>query len=338
MSLQINKKDYVIASIVDKNYLVKVSNVSGETITGDIATISSDKGEPVTFFVDDVISNLGDKPKSGTTYGIKVEIFNRFIDTDFGKVAAFVYLDKASRKEISKYYNKAYKILNNFGLLGFTYTLEHEIRDKAGKMCGCYKSQKNLDFNDTMTFFVNAERGDLSIEEVILHESGHGIWHRLIQQDNLKSKWVEDYSKFIEVETVSDKAIKSHKVKLISSGNSFSEYKKNLKLTGDELDEVLINGIIKYFKEARRLSIKDLDYVALYDKDFLKEIWPVHAQDLSVVKQNPISEYAMKNVQEYFCECFRLHAIGKKLPKTTRKLMEKTISVSARVEKLKGGH
>lgn len=335
MSIQINLKDYVVANIVDKNYLIEVTKISNDTITGNIATVSSDKSEPVTFFSEDVISNLGSKPKSGTTYGIKVEIFNRFLDTNFGKVATFVSLDKASRKEIISEYNKAYKILSDLGLLSFTYTLDNEIRDKSGKMCGNYLAAKNLDYSDKLTYFAHSERGDLSIAEVILHESAHGIWHRLIQQDSVKSKWVEDYSKFIEVESVSDKSIKSHLASLIATGNSFSDYKRDLKLNGDELDQVLFNGIIKYFKEARRLSVKELDYVALYDKDFLQSIWPIHAQDLSIVKQNPISEYAMKNVQEYFAECFRLHSVGKKLPKTTRKLMEKTISSCGKVSKLK---
>lgn len=330
----ISPKDFVIVDIDSKNYLVKVGSFKGETILGDIATIASDKVEPLTFLKDDVVANLGQKPKEGTAYGVKIEIFNKYIDTSFGKIALFLKMEKALRKELAKHYNKAYSKLEKLGLLGFTYTLEHEVKSKQGKMAGMYMANKNLDLNDKMVIFANCEN-DITIEEVILHECGHGIWHRLIQQDKLKSKWVEDYSKFIDVEAIRDKELKKHLSDLKSMALTFTEYKGHIKREANDLDIILIDAIIKFFKDSRRLTVRDLDYVVKHDMDFLKSIWPTRTQELVKIKQNPISEYAMKNVQEYFCECFRLHAIGKQLPKTTRKLMEKTISTSASVKGLK---
>lgn len=332
--MTISKKDYVLASIMDKNYLVKVTNLKDTSIKGEIATVASEKVEEITFFPEDVIANLGNSPKSGTVYGIKVEIFNRYIDTKFGKVALFVKADKETKKLLIKSFNKAYSKLHDLGLLGFSYTLDINVKDKQGKMQGCYTASKNLDHNDTMTLFAEADLAGLTFEEVILHESGHGIWHRLIQQEKTKAKWVEDYSRYIEIQSVKEKVIKQHLLALINSGVTLSQYKNSLKAEGDEFDILLITAIIKYFKEVHRLSIKDLDYVSVHDQDFLKAIWPTCSQQISRVKGNNISDYSMKNVQEYFCECFRVHASGTKIPKTTRKLMEKTISQCGSVKGL----
>jgi hypothetical protein len=334
-TLKIQKDDYVIAHLIDKDFCVKIHEIKKNSIDGQIATVARDKVELVSFFPEDIIANLGPNPKNGTAYGVKVEIFYRYLETNFGKVALFTDIEKSERKELSKHYNKAFAKLVDIGLDEFTYTLDLEIRGKSGKMAGCYGVAKNLDNFDKLTIFIEAEIGDLTIEDVLYHESGHGVWNRLLQQDKYKARWVEDYCRFIESESINSKELSKHLSNLISSGETYTKYISSVKREGDDYDKELIKCLSTYFKQVRRLMPKDLDYLALYDRDFLKSVWPLKSQEFTKIKGNPISDYAMKNAQEYFCECFRIHMAGKKLPKTTRKLMEKTIGSCARHKKSK---
>lgn len=326
----IEVEDIVIAKVADKNFLLKVANFKGDAVTGEIATVASDKVESITFLPEDIVANLGKKPVNGTAYGIKIEIFNKYLTTDLGKIALFCKLGE-SKKHIKKAYNNVHSKLEKLGLLGFSYTLDLEVREKNGKMAGMYTTVKNIDnANDRLTIYLDAASADL--EGTLFHESGHGIWNRLLVKESLKAKWIESYSAYIEDQMISDKELKKHFADLKASGNSFSAYSKYIKSEGDELEFMVMKFILKYFKEIRRLSLKDIDDLVAYDFDTLKELWPQKISSVGKIKENPISEYAMKNVQEYFCECFRLHCGGLKLPKSVRKLMEKTISSCATVK------
>jgi hypothetical protein len=66
----------------------------------------------------------------------------------------------------------------------------------------------------------------------------------------------------------------------------------------------------------------------------VEDLWP--EKDVDKNELNPIvSEYACKNPEELFAEAFSFSLVGKKLPKSVGKLLDKTLSYAKdRIKKI----
>jgi hypothetical protein len=71
------------------------------------------------------------------------------------------------------------------------------------------------------------------------------------------------------------------------------------------------------------MSPEDLNILLNQNSKALSAIWPTSAAISH--SDSLISEYAKTSVQELFAEAFAYHFTGKELPKTIKKLLEKTV-------------
>ena len=309
--------DYILINVEDKKYLCSVSAKSD-----GICKAIYDKPLPYdevdfNFERADVIANFGQKPwKAGH------EVFYKEMNLDFGKVAFFTKISSATRDEVKAALIKGYNELKKRFLVSF-FPVNIEIRPEKGKALGHYTVDKKTDI-DTMCLRIHDQQNFL---ESFFHEAGHGIWHRLVTSRTIKTKWIETYQEFVQVQHLGTKQLRSMYKDLNSLRSPIAEYKATLE---DEEQISIFKEILSYIKKYHRLSVSDLDSI-IEGGNFglLEKIWPNDYLSITKLKDSGITDYSLKSVEEFFCEAVAFYLSGRDMPKALRKLTEKTLSSCA---------
>lgn len=314
MSVTFQVEDYILVQQEGKKHLLCVDKSSGKTGRG----IRQDKfpyeENQVKFEAEEVVANYGKYPKPF----IHEAFYKDFTHPAFGSVNFFMKVDKATKEEIETALTKCAKKLKQHNLDGFL-PVNVEIRPSKGKMLGHYKTFKQEGELDVMALRPSTEH---PLEETIYHESGHGIWKRLIHHRKAKAAWIREYSHHLEVQHLTSKDLKSLLNELLSASQTISDFKQGL----SENDQMILREILSYIKKFHRLTVIDLNLLLESgDQDTVTDVWPCDTIALSKIKANNISNYSLKSVEEYFSECLAFYLNGGKLPKHTAKLMAKTI-------------
>lgn len=269
----------------------------------------------------DLVLELGKNPPRGNAYGVDTtSLYKGRKNHDFfGDINFFYKPEKQVVKNLWKAFSIAEKKLKNFNL---DQDLVIEVLPKfKQKYAGIYMHSRKEKMPNRIQII--PEVMDASdYPYVILHEFAHSLHYRHLMDTDLDADWISLYNTSIKVKTVK----KEQCLELLEMVKGSDESIGNVLRTVED-DELRLAGrwILREISKIHGLSIKELSKLQRADKmEEVLEVWPKHAlraKDLEPV----ISEYATKNYKETVAESLSFHWIGKKLPKSVDKLIDKTL-------------
>lgn len=281
------------------------------------------------FFPEDVVVNLGRNPIRAKVLGVDTKRITHTFDNAFlgDKIVAVAHLTEEEQEYAKKGLSKTQKLIKKYGL-ACCLPLEVEVDKLKTKVAGmAYMRKAEYD-----KVWINL-MGETTFEETFAHELGHIFWSRVIQKPHLKIEWIEHFLQFSEIESFSERDYRKMVRQFIDSGMTIKEFSKSLR--GEDEDgtiQKIFNYSVNTLVKTYRVPKPELEIMASSPdaRPRLKEIWPAYPVILVQMKDNHVSEYSKTNVVEFFCECFRVYtATSQKLPKRTRRLMEKTLEACA---------
>lgn len=338
--IQAEKGDFLLVNYDTVTFLIELSSKKGDRYSGIIhqgkkgASLAEIVDKNIIFFGEDIKANLGKNPPTGKVYGMDIKILRKVEESELGTVNFYCRMSKEDRKKFLKDLVKVRKVMKKFALTSLLPFDIEVIQNPKTKMLGMYavrkvkKGEEDIPVKDLITYNDIPEN---DIVDTFCHEIGHGIWYRLITKHTLKARWIKLYTDHIKLGDFSEKDISKMKKMYLKYALPIKEFKKVLKTEYEEFEQDLFNEIISTITATHRLSLQEIDDLILAgDVETLSDIWPNFKLILINMKDTNISEYAKKNVREFFSECTRIYLTGGKLPKKARKLMEKTLQLSAR--------
>lgn len=261
----------------------------------------------------EVIADLGERPKAGQAYGVKIEPLVRTEEDDFwGEIRSYKFFSddeydlffkglKDVRKEI-----KARKLPRP--------QTDVELRQRKGKVVGMYKFQPKAEKDILMLMACDSD--DKVNQYLVAHEYSHGLWYRNMTPKQ-HMRWIRLYHENISVMNATEKALKQI-LKDVEAEGSFGPL-----LTADYEDSATVKSLLKTIHTVHGLNRKHLE-TALVVGDSLADYWPTSVE--TSTKEVMVTEYSMKMPEELWAECFAHHFVGTKLPKTHLELLNKTLS------------
>ena len=328
--MNIAQEDFVIAKIGEKKkdllFVTKLSK-DGLSLSG-VTEKTRHTEDPKDFEIqiNDVLANLGPKPKKGTVHGVKVEIFRKSVDIpNWGNSDWYTLPPKELQLRIKEAFAKAFTIIKKHGLIGVL-PVNIEIHPSTGKMAGCYKCSKKdpTEFPDVLTLFPRTEKEKeekLDFLYIILHEYAHGIDFRLFHSPKGKAQWIKLYNEMFELKKISEEDLENMYESLVAADSSVEEFKKSL---SDDFEIRLFKNILKYIQKSYHLGPRDLNVLLATKDPLLKDIFPDHEEVIDI-DTTYVTAYATKKVAEFFAESVSFYLQGKKLPKNVTTLVEKTL-------------
>ena len=244
----------------------------------------------------EVWANLGKSPKGGVVHGVRVEPYVRTIRSNrWGDIHVFRNLSKKEAKILRDSLDEVYDLLDEQGLTGFL-PIELEIRGTVKRgpsyMTGLYYPRKDI---DKMVIMVPDMEDETMIRETIAHESGHGVSFRVMNHD-VKAKWVKEYGNCVNLSSYSKKDIKAMYDLLLE----YDGVNAALRELSEESDRNLMRGCLRHLAREWKMTRSDITHLVragMMDKD----MWPQHPMDLRSHMKVLITEYSMKNSEEFLC-------------------------------------
>lgn len=325
MSKAARSGDYLVVNIEKKNHLALVSSESKKEgvnvfLLNPKKRIDSEEDVEESVFVEysDIVVNLGGTPKYGNVYGCHVEPHIKTIrHKKWGIIHFYRHLTSEEKENLRTALKKAYSRLKKAGVHKFL-PVRLEIRHSRGKTEGWYQHSMKEGSTDCMVLCPKDFEDKKLLLHLITHESGHGIW--TLVPSRLRAKWVSTYHKYVDLSKVVPATLKSIRIGL-EECQSIKEYKSSSLSTKEKL---ILKHCTKYVNTVHGLRNAEID-ILLEARKSLKNYWPsrpLEIPDIRII----LTEYAKKNVSEFFAEAVRLHFTGTKLPKTVRKLLAETFS------------
>ena len=311
---------YAIIKYKGKPKLAFVLNAKSRQAVLD-ETLHSDEPVNFTYDKDQVLASLGESPAPGSIYGIKVEPYQKTVETTaYGPIHFFRKLDKKQSTALRKSLKKVYSLFDKKASIDFLPLHGIHVRNKRGKWAGSYKAQtKGSERKDIITFHTE-DFTDLNFTEyLIAHEFAHGIWYRCMPY-KLRARWIKLYDKRMKLSQIDQDYLVDMLEALISYEGGLGAY---LKEVADDDERLILKEVLNYFKKHHSLTRDNVELLIEYDSDTLANIWPPLA--LLTEKRSDVSQYASTKVEEFFAESIAYHLTGKILPKDVTKAVVGTL-------------
>lgn len=328
--MKTRKGDYVVAQIEgSKKFLAgKVLSVEGSSARVLSIQTPHIKKHSVEFPISSIKLNLGPDPLPGKVYGIDFTHLYRG-KTEVPKMGLrlnwFYEPEADQRKSVERAFRIVYKKLKPLGL-GFLLDDDNTVWEiqghRGGKYSGMYLHPKAPMDPGRLQICPNKANAP-DYPYIIAHELGHRLHFKYVQNSAINAQWLHLFSTSIKLVDI-DKAKSKHFLELVLG----SDVRPSILAKEMDEDDVLqYRWLLRYLSSSRSISGKDLDDLFVAQAfDDIKSVWPIKAipkRELEPV----LTEYGCKNVRELVAEAFAFYVLGKKIPKTINKLMEKTISI-----------
>ena len=317
----VKKGDFLVVEAA-KRCLIKVKEVEGKNVTGIAQQMKRtadgkyEKRPSITVKTRDIVVNLGATPLPGKVYGVNIEPLYKKVDTNTcGQILFFVDMDDAHTKKTKNALIKVFKKMKAKRLAGVP--CEIEVRRPEGKYAGWYHFLPKAE-NDVLCIKPNFDMmTPADMEYIISHEYAHGVWFRMLRQDNIAA-WIELYDQHMALASASEEDLKEILEEAVGEG-SIRAYMKAC----DEDTLPIVKACLRQIRSLHGVDRKHLD-VLLRSGRSIEEYWPTYVEffDRNVI----VSEYAQKSPEEFFAEAFSFWFTGKSLPKEVRKLLERSLS------------
>lgn len=259
---------------------------------------------------EDVVVNLGLNPRFGSVYGCKVEVFKSSAEIEgWGAVHYYREMEVEEKKMLKKAAAKIGATLKAKKLTGF-WPITFEVRHKSG-LDGYYKISKHQNTDVICLKPKEFEFGALC--HLIAHEAGHGIYFHMMP-NSFKARWVQIYGYYTKLGQLKESRIKEIRRALESAGT----------LNDVELDKDEVNACLDAVQANFGLRRVDVELLLTEGKE-IEPFWPTHKIDLPDTEV-VLTDYAMKNHEEFWCEALRIYLTGGMLPKKVKHLMKETLA------------
>lgn len=323
--------DHLIIAIADengkeRNALVRFEGSKRNQMSGILADTPVDEAgimSAVEFNETEVLANLGPTPYPGKVYKVSAEPWLRTVKhPKWGLIHFFVKSSKKIEPILLESLNKVYKECRKYNIT-HRLPLRIEVRNNEGKVQATYKTVFKLtDDNpcDVITFKPTTWDDPDNITYITFHEMGHPVWHTLFTPKD-RRRWINLYHDSVKILDLSDKDLEQMRSDLCAKGR-VSALNKALKAEEDFEGLEGVKAVMRWIKSVHRLRTKDIDYL-LEAGDNLAKFWPNH-NEFSMIETN-ITEYAGKEVDEFWCEAMAHFFTQKKMPKTIRKMVRRTL-------------
>lgn len=318
--IQVSKDDYVIVRVGTKNQLCLAHNPERNRAIIDKSLLSEDGVKYVDYDEKTLLANLGPKPVVGkSAYGVKIEPYNKSVDTEIGQMHLFRRLKKLERKALMSAIASTYKDMKKAKLDIFPIT-SIVIKPKSGKYAGMYKFKVTLsEVNDSIHLHPETFEDLKYNKYVLFHEYGHGVWYKRVPM-NIKAKWIVLYEKRINQLSILKDRLNPMLDDILNFSGTLMEFQKEM----EEEDRLVFKEILNHYKRFHRLDIRALSILLSEDTQAFASMWPKRASIISSVKEDPTT-YAMTSPEELFAESFAFHMTNKTLSKDVTKLMQRTL-------------
>lgn len=301
----------VVKANDDKNILVICSKVC-EDKTKLKVRLADKPEEKFIIKRSEVIANLGEAPACGQVYGIKVEPLVETNDDPFwGEIRSYKFFTDNQKELFAASLKRVRKEIQRRKLP--SPLVDVELREQKGKMAGMYKYRPSAE-RDVLQLMAMDSNNEI-MDYITSHEYSHGIWYRCMTPKS-KMRWVQHYHEGVTVQVADSKQLSRLRKDIVGSG-SFSDFLKS-----DFEDNKLVRAIIRSIGQVHGLTKHHLD-MALAVGDDLKEYWPDSIETSE--KEVLVTDYAKKSPEELFAEAFSYHFVGRKIPKATAELLDKTL-------------
>ena len=272
---------------------------------------------------------LGENPVPGTVYGFDMHnLFRKTIEHDFwGSIHFFIHPDKDTMKLLKKGLDDCAKIITKLDLAHYATSFETEIRAKKGKYAGMYKHTTTEGKPNTVWYAPECAKGSAEfMNYVILHEFGHALRFNGLKTNKMRNKWLRLYQRTIAQVKVEAKTLKGILHDLADFDEEQESFKGALNGATQDAHPRIQKAITQWLKETHKINPRELEIMWRASKlEDIQKYWPDHMIDTHDLKPK-VSEYATKNVEELFAECFAFYAMGKKLPDVCTTLLEDSLS------------
>ncbi len=278
---------------------------------------------------------LGSDPLPGRVHGFDLNnLFRKTITHDFwGDIHFFIRPDKETMKVLKDGLDKSAKIVEKLGLGMYAggNCFETEIRAKTGKYAGMYKHGGKEKMNKVWYAPEFAHGQVTEMVYVILHEFGHVIRFNGVLSNKMRNRWIRLYQKTIQQVQVPSKDLSAILSDIAGEDEDQVSFNKALSNSMSDRHPRFKKAVLQWLKETHKINPRELE--VMWRSSNVKDIsqyWPDHLIDTHDLKPK-VTEYATKNVEELFAECFAFYAMGRKLPEVCVALLEESLS-RAKVE------
>ena len=323
--MKTEKGDFVLLMDpqASKPMLVEITKVKDKQLVGVLS--SEDRAQQgdekfrVSFDQSDVGVNLGASPPIGKSImGVKIEPYIDSVQLPLFTVPTAL-MDTLPDNEIALIRKGAAKLakrLKKYGALDHTRHWSSAIRPRTGKMTGQWKYSVRQGFEQMNLYAGGKDTPDWFY--VMAHEFGHHIWSRCMTSKQ-KSRWIDRHRKAIKFSEISSSQLTRIRTEL-EKAKSIKAYRAQLRKLDKENDENNTERFVEVVKASLKLchaTAEDFDCI-LENGESLADYWvktPIPLADRNVI----ITEYAMTNATELFCECLAHALTGKEMPEKLKK-------------------
>jgi hypothetical protein len=311
---------YVIGNDGKKNWLLQVSSVNDNMVYGHLDNRRAYEPQQGEFSMHQIVAVLGKNPAPGSAYGLVIEPFLRTLEHEFwGNVHLHARLKKEERTSLKKALTDIGRKLTKHKLDGFLQAgnLEVEVRPPKGKYTGMYHYK--IKDGENMDRMILRPKTGIPMDYVVAHESGHGVWYRLMTPQQ-QARWIKMYHSYTKMKDFEPHHIRKLRDSYIEDSVSLRDFRGQL----EEAQILLFDNLIGSLCGNTRLTARHLDLLAeTGELATIKDVWPTHVEDSDF--EIAITEYGTKNPEEFFAESFAYWLLGNNLPKRIASAMEKTI-------------
>jgi hypothetical protein len=272
---------------------------------------------------------LGENPVPGTVYGFDLHnLYRKSIEHEFwGPIHFFIRPDKDTLKLLKKSLDRTAERIEKLGLGWYASQFQTEIRSKKGKYAGVYKHSGSADKPNVVWYAPECAKGDQrQMDNVIFHEFGHAVRFNGLTSNKMRNKWLRLYQKTIAQVKVEPKQLSAILHDLDDYDEETESFKGAIKGATQDMSPRIEKALMQWLKETHRITGRELEIMWRSSK--LKDIskfWPDHMIDTHDLKP-AITEYATKNVEETFAECFAFYCQKVKIPSAFEELLEESLS------------
>lgn len=314
--MKIHTGDTLVVKIGNKPLLLKCE-ISDTMCKGRVERDHSktDKDEFVEFKPEDVVANLGKRPRLGTVHGVKVEpLVTKIPSTTkmWSEIRVYKFLTKEQIAELSKEIHECTTILRKYGLGSLR--CELEIRNPVGKYSGSYKHRPKA---ETDVMIIKPEENLEGFLYVVAHEAGHGLWSRMLTS-KVRLRWIKLYHEYITLLAISQEELTAV-LDEIHTATSIKDFLKE----ADDSAKAIVKDALRHIKHVHGLSKLHLEML-LNNSETITDYWPT-AIEMST-KETAITEYSTVSPEEFFAESFSHVVCGRKIPKKIQAVLDITLS------------
>lgn len=321
--MKIEKGQYVVANINDKDCLIRVEHVSKDIVEGYHE--HGEEEERVQFEIEQVQATLSDNPQPGRVYGATTERLVELTECEGISVKWFFKPSSHHTKTIHKAIKKTLSILEENGL---EYTADwfdvkvvynRAKRLTAKSIIGTYQVKAGEE-KDVLTVKYHPDV-EPQLIRLFIHEIGHGVWARKLPV-KAQQRWLEHFICLTDNPTVIENDEVLEVLADVLEEGEMTSKKEN---ASQILDEIYGAVSAMYAVKPRELDLLLLQESKVAHA-MLKNV--TQSMTISYVEEerdSHVSEYANTNGQEMFCEWMANHFTGIVTPKSLKKLADKTI-------------